>query len=36
MGHFNFVKVGSGDVWFGEWSRMAPPVASTTARSPRR
>jgi hypothetical protein len=33
MGHFNFVKVGSGDVWFGEWSRMAPPVASTTARS---
>lgn len=21
MGHFNFVKVGSGDVWFGEWSK---------------
>jgi hypothetical protein len=21
FGHFNFVKVGSGDVWFGEWSK---------------
>lgn len=21
LGNFNFVKVGSGDVWFGEWSR---------------